>query len=231
MKSIRRAEDRGHANHGWLDSYHTFSFASYHDPAHMGFRALRVINDDTVLGGGGFDTHPHREMEIISYVLSGALKHRDSMGTEAVMKAGDFQRISAGTGVFHSEYNYSPIDPVHFLQIWIVPDRKGAKPDHTEKSFANAPHGVLNLVASKSGRNGSIAINQDADLYLAKLAEGGVVAHPLGAGRHAWVHVAEGEAVVNGERLKAGDALALTDEPEVRIEASKASQVLLFDLN
>ncbi|HYE33130.1 MAG TPA: pirin family protein [Methylomirabilota bacterium] len=231
MKKLRRAEDRGHANHGWLDSYHTFSFANYYNPDQMGFRALRVINDDTVLGGGGFDTHPHRDMEIISYVLSGALKHRDSMGTEAVMKAGDFQRISAGTGVHHSEYNYSPIDPVHFLQIWIVPDRKGAAPNYAEKSFANAPLGALNLVASKSGRDGSIPINQDADLYLAKLAERNVVTHVMRPGRHAWVHLAEGEALVNGEQLKAGDALALSEETELRIEATKPSQALVFDLN
>jgi redox-sensitive bicupin YhaK (pirin superfamily) len=231
MKRIRRAEERGHANHGWLNSYHTFSFANYHDPDHMGFRSLRVINDDLVLGGGGFDTHPHRDMEIISYVLRGALKHRDNMGTEAVMKTGDVQRISAGTGVLHSEHNFSPIDPVHFLQIWIVPDRKGAKPDYAEKSFAKAQRGQLHLVVSKTGRAGSISINQDADLYLAKLDPGDSVAHPLQAGRHAWVHVAEGSATMNGEKLKAGDALALSDEPEIRIEAEKSSQVLIFDLN
>jgi redox-sensitive bicupin YhaK (pirin superfamily) len=231
MKRIRRAEERGHANHGWLNSYHTFSFANYHDPDHMGFRSLRVINDDLVLGGGGFDTHPHRDMEIISYVLRGALKHRDNMGTEAVMKTGDVQRISAGTGVLHSEHNFSPIDPVHFLQIWIVPDRKGAKPDYAEKSFAQAQHGQLHLAVSKTGRDGSISINQDADLYFAKLDPGDSVAHPLQAGRHAWVHVAEGSATVNGEKLKAGDALALSDEPEVRIEADKSAQVLIFDLN
>ena len=231
MKKIRPADERGHANHGWLNSYHTFSFASYHDPEHMGFRSLRVINDDVVLGGGGFDTHPHRDMEIISYVLRGALKHRDSMGTEAVMKAGDVQRISAGTGVLHSEHNFSPIDPVHFLQIWIVPDRKGAKPDYAEKSFAKAPRGQLHLVASKGGRDGSIPINQDADLYLAKLDPGHSVAHSLSAGRHAWIHVAEGTATVNGETLNAGDALALSEEPEIRIEGEKSSQVLIFDLN
>lgn len=231
MKRIRRAEERGHANHGWLDAYHSFSFANYYDPEHMGFRSLRVINDDTVLGGGGFDTHPHRDMEIITYILRGALQHRDSMGTTAVMKPGDVQRISAGTGVFHSEHNYSPVDPVHLLQIWIQPDRKGATPGYTEKSFGNAPRGRLNLVVSKSGRDGSIPINQDADLYLAKLDSGNEVAHALRPGRHAWVHVAEGEAVVNGENLKAGDALALSDEPEVRIKSADSSQVLVFDLN
>lgn len=231
MRTIRKAEDRGHANHGWLNSHHTFSFANYYDPQHMGYRSLRVINDDTVLGGGGFDTHPHRDMEIISYVLSGALKHRDSMGTEAVMKAGDVQRISAGTGVFHSEFNYSPIDPVHFLQIWIMPDRKGAKPDYAEKSFAKTPKGKLTLVVSKSGRDGSIPINQDADLYLAKLDAGNEVLHTLRPGRHGWVHVAEGEASINGDSLKAGDAVALSDESEIRVKAAKAAQILVFDLN
>lgn len=231
MKTIRRAEDRGHANHGWLNSYHTFSFANYYDPHHMGFRSLRVINDDTVLGGGGFDMHPHRDMEIISYVLDGALQHRDSMGTEAVMKAGDVQRISAGTGVLHSEFNYSPIEPVHFLQIWLLPDRKGLKPRYGEKSFAAAPSGQLNLVASKAGRDGSLSINQDTDLYLAKLEPGAEVAHALPQSRHAWVHVAEGEVAVNGEVLRAGDAMALSAEPAVKIAARKPSQVLLFDLN
>lgn len=231
MNNIRRAEDRGHANHGWLNSYHTFSFANYYDPRYMGFRALRVINDDTVLGGGGFDMHPHRDMEIISYVLSGALQHRDSMGTEAVMRAGDVQRISAGTGVLHSEFNYSPIEPVHFLQIWLMPDQKGLKPRYGEKSFANAPYGQLNLVASKSGRDGSLAINQDADLYLAKLQPQTEVAHRLTSGRHAWVHVAEGEVRVNGKELKAGDAMALTAEPTVELASRQPSQVLLFDLN
>lgn len=231
MKKIRRAQDRGHANHGWLDTYHTFSFANYYDPDHMGFRSLRVINDDTVLGGGGFNTHPHRNMEIITYVLSGALQHRDSMGTEAVMKAGDVQRISAGTGIFHSEQNYSPVDPVHLLQIWIEPDSKGAKPNYTEKSYSSAPTGKLNLVVSKTGRDGSIPINQDADLYLAKLDRGTEVKHTLRPGRHAWVHLAEGEAIINGEHLKAGDALALSEEPEVRMKAEKPSQILLFDLN
>lgn len=231
MKRVRRAEERGHANHGWLNSYHTFSFADYHDPAHMGFRSLRVINDDLILGGGGFDMHPHRDMEIITYVLRGALKHRDSMGNEAVTKAGDVQRISAGTGIFHSEHNYSPVDPVHLLQIWIIPDHKRVTPGYAEKSFATIPRGRLQLVVSKTGREDSIPINQNADLYLAKMDPGSVAVHSLRSNRHAWIHVAEGEAIVNGEPLKAGDALALSGESELKIEGTKTSQVLLFDLN
>lgn len=231
MKTIRRGEERGRANHGWLNSYHTFSFANYYDPEQMGFRSLRVINDDMVVGGGGFDAHPHRNMEIITYVLRGALQHRDNIGTQAILKTGDVQRISAGTGVFHSEHNYSPIDPVHFLQIWIVPDRKGAEPNYAEKSFSSAPRNELNLVVSKTGRGGSIPINQDADLYLTKVDPDNEVSHTLQPGRHAWVHIAEGHAIVNGEKLKAGDAIALSDETEVHIKAVKTAQVLVFDLN
>lgn len=231
MIKIRKAQDRGHANHGWLDSYHTFSFANYHDPQHMGFRSLRVINDDTVIGGAGFGTHPHQDMEIITYVLSGALQHRDSMGTEAVMKAGDVQRISAGTGVEHSEFNHSPTDPVHFLQIWIVPARKGAPPGYAEKSFRDVKPGVLKLIASGSGRNGSIPINQDVDLFLAKLAAGDSVRHHLKPLRHAWVQVAEGEVALNGQTLKAGDGAALSQEEAVDLVSAKPAKVLIFDLN
>ena len=184
--TIRRANERGHANHGWLDARHTFSFADYHDPNWMGFRSLRVINDDTIAGGGGFGTHPHRDMEIITYILSGALQHRDSMGHEAVLKAGDVQRISAGTGIAHSEANYSPIEPVHLLQIWIMPERKGVKPAYAERSFGNgsAKQG-LTLVASRDGRDGSTTIHQDADLWLARVSEGASVTHTLKPGRHA----------------------------------------------
>ena len=228
---IRKASERGRANHGWLDTYHTFSFANYFDPQHMGFRSLRVINDDTVLGGGGFDTHPHRDMEIITYVLHGALKHRDSMGHEAVMRAGDVQRISAGTGIQHSEFNASERDPVHLLQIWMLPGRKDLTPGYAEKSFASARAGELVLLTSKDGRDGSIPINQDADLFLAKLNPGDKVAHPLPPGRHAWVQVAEGEVTVNGQLLMAGDGAALSDEPALEITGRAPAQVLLFDLN
>ena len=231
MMKIRKSAERGRANHGWLDTYHTFSFANYFDPQHMGFRSLRVINDDTVLGGGGFDTHPHRDMEIITYVLDGALQHRDSMGHEAVMRAGDVQRISAGTGIQHSEFNASERDPVHLLQIWMLPERKGLTPGYAEKSFASAPTSQLTLLTSKDGRDGSIRINQDADLFLAKLKSGDNVAHALAPGRHAWVQVAEGEVTVNGQTLTAGDGAALSDEPAVEITGRSPAQVLVFDLN
>lgn len=231
MITLRPAGERGHANHGWLDTWHTFSFADYYDPAHMGFRSLRVINDDTVAGGGGFDTHPHRDMEIISYVLSGALQHRDSMGHTATMRAGDVQRISAGTGIFHSEFNASPIEPVHFLQIWILPDRKSAKPGYAEKSFGATPADRLQLIASKAGREGSLPINQDADVFLGRLTAGGHLTHLLKPGRHAWLQVAAGNVVLNGLALAAGDGAAVSDEWELRLAAAGAAQVLLFDLN
>jgi len=228
--TIRRANERGHANHGWLNAYHTFSFANYYDPKHMGFRSLRVINDDTVAGGGGFDTHPHRDMEIITYVLEGALEHKDSMGNGRVIHAGEVQYMAAGTGVSHSEFNHSPVQPVHLLQIWILPDRKGLKPGYAERSMADVPTGRLHLITSKTGRDGSIAINQDADLYLGKLQPGETTSHRLSALRHAWLQVAEGEVTLNGQKLRAGDAAAWSGD-DAKILGEKASQVLLFDLN
>jgi redox-sensitive bicupin YhaK (pirin superfamily) len=228
---IRRANERGHAEHGWLDSYHTFSFADYYDPQWMGFRSLRVINDDLIMPGMGFGTHPHRDMEIITYVLCGALEHKDSMGNGRVVQAGDVQYMAAGTGVQHSEFNPSDAEPTRLLQIWIQPDRKGATPRYAEKSFAQAAPGSLHLVTSKSGRDGSIAINQDADLWLARLNAGQAVQHSLAAGRHAWIHVAEGGVILNGQPLTSGDAAALDLEAEVRLSAVKPSQVLLFDLD
>src|SRR5690349_6051574 len=194
--TIRRANERGHANHGWLDSYHTFSFANYYDPAHMGYRSLRVINDDLVMPGMGFGTHPHRDMEIITYILSGQLQHKDSMGNGRVISAGEVQYMAAGSGVTHSEFNPSRQEPVHLLQIWITPDAKGVQPRYAEKSFAATPPGALHLVTSKSGRDGSIAIHQDADLWLGKLDAGQAVTHSLAPGRHAWLHVAEGEVTL-----------------------------------
>ena len=211
MMKVRRANERGHAEHGWLDSYHTFSFANYYDPQWMGFRNLRVINDDLVMPGMGFGTHPHRDMEIITYVLSGALEHKDSLGNGRVIGAGEVQYMAAGTGVQHSEFNPSPDEAVHLLQIWIQPDAKGVKPRYAEKSLKDAAPGTLNLVTSKSGRNDSIAIHQDADLWLARLDAGNTVKHKLAPGRHAWVHVAEGEVSLNGRKLNCGDAAAVSD--------------------
>jgi len=228
---IRKANERGHAEHGWLDSYHTFSFADYYDPQWMGFRSLRVINDDLVMPGMGFGTHPHRDMEIITYVLTGALEHKDSMGNGSVIQAGEVQYMAAGTGVQHSEFNPASDEAVHLLQIWIQPDRKGVAPRYAEKSFKNAPAGKLHLVTSKAGRDGSIPIHQDADLWLAKLDAGNRVAHQLAPGRQAWVHVAEGEVTLNGKTLQAGDAAALTEPEALELTAAKPAQVLLFDLN
>jgi quercetin 2,3-dioxygenase len=231
MMTLRKANDRGHADYGWLDTWYSFSFADYHDSRHMGFRSLRVINDDTVAGGGGFDMHPHRDMEIITYVLRGALQHRDSMGNTAVMKAGDVQRISAGTGIQHSEFNHSPIEPVHLLQMWIFPDEKGVKPGYAERSFAGAEPGRLHLIASKSGRDGSVSIHQDADVYVAKLDCGSRIEHALKPGRHAWLQVAEGGMTVNGKRLEAGDGLAVSGEPGLVLAARGPAQAVVFDLN
>jgi redox-sensitive bicupin YhaK (pirin superfamily) len=231
MMKVRKANERGHAEHGWLDSYHTFSFANYYDPQWMGFRSLRVINDDLVMPGMGFGKHPHRDMEIITYVLSGALEHKDSMGNGRVIRAGDLQYMAAGTGVQHSEFNPAKDEAVHFLQIWIQPDRQGVKPRYAEKSFSNAPAGKLHLVTNKAGRDGSIAIHQDADLWLAKLEAGNRVSHTLGRGRQVWVHVAEGEVALNGKKLEGGDGAALTEPGELELTAAKPAQVLLFDLN
>ncbi len=231
MITIRKANERGHAEHGWLDSYHSFSFADYYDPQWTGFRSLRVINDDLVMPGMGFGNHPHRDMEIITYVLSGQLQHKDSMGNGRVIKPGDLQYMSAGSGVQHSEFNPSQAEAAHFLQIWITPDAKGVKPRYAEKSLRDAPAGKLNLVTSKTGRDGSIAIHQDADLWLGKLDAGQQVVHPLANNRNAWVHVAEGEVVLNGKTLVGGDAAAISSEAKLELSANKPSQVLLFDLN
>jgi quercetin 2,3-dioxygenase len=231
MMTLRKAEERGHAEHGWLDTYHTFSFAGYYDPEHMGFRSLRVINDDKVAPGAGFGMHPHRDMEIITYVLDGALAHKDSMGNGSTIRPGDVQYMAAGTGVQHSEFNPSEKEGVHLLQIWIVPDHKGAKPRYEEKSLAKVRPGEWNLVTSKTGRDGSIAINQDAELYLAKLNAGDKLAHELRPNRHAWLHVAQGDVTVNGQTLKSGDAVAVSNENRLDVAASANSQVLLFDLN
>ncbi len=230
MITTRKANDRGHAEHGWLDSYHTFSFADYYDPKWMGFRSLRVINDDLVMPRMGFGMHPHRDMEIITYILSGQLAHQDSMGNGRIITPGEFQYMSAGTGVQHSEQNPSGQEAVHLLQIWIQSDAKGVTPRYEEKSMKDAASG-LHLITSKTGRDGSIAIHQDADLYLGKLDAGENLAHTLQPGRHAWLHVAEGEITLNGQTLSGGDAVAVSDERALELRGMKASQVLLFDLN
>jgi quercetin 2,3-dioxygenase len=229
--SIRRASERGRADHGWLLSFHTFSFADYYDPAHMGFRALRVINEDRVQPGQGFGTHSHRDMEIISYVLEGALEHKDSMGTSSIIRPGEVQRMSAGTGVTHSEFNASRSELVHFLQIWILPAAPGGKPGYEQKAFPESERkGKLRLVASPDGRDGSVTIRQDVALYAGSLCTGETLRHELGAGRHAWVHVARGQVEIGGEHLEAGDAVAVSDARGLEMSGSDASEVLLFDL-
>jgi len=232
MITTRKANERGHAEHGWLDTYHSFSFADYYDPKWMGFRSLRVINDDLVMPRMGFGKHPHRDMEIITYILSGSLAHEDSMGNGRTISTGEFQYMAAGTGVQHSEQNPSSNEAVHLLQVWIMPDEKGVKPRYAEKSMKDAPTGALHLIASKTGRDGSMAIHQDADLWLAKLEANQNVSHTLAAGRHAWLHVAEGEVTLNGQKLSGGDAVAVSDESALKLTGgAKPSQVLLFDLN
>ncbi|HTJ45048.1 MAG TPA: pirin family protein [Kofleriaceae bacterium] len=231
MITIRKASERGHADHGWLDSHHTFSFADYQDPEHMGFRNLRVINDDRVSGGQGFGAHPHRDMEIISYVLEGGLAHRDSTGTDGVIRPGDVQRMSAGTGVVHSEFNASRTETVHFLQIWLIPSAKGIKPGYEQKTFTDADkRGQLRLVASREGRDGSLTIHTDASLYAGLFDKGEKSELAIAKGRHAWVHVARGTAKINDRELGEGDGAALTDETTVKIEGLGDSEVLVFDL-
>ncbi|MBE9228444.1 pirin family protein [Phormidium sp. LEGE 05292] len=231
MITIRPAEERGHANHGWLDSYHSFSFASYYDPNFLGFRHLRVINQDRVAPGMGFGTHPHKDMEIISYVVEGALEHKDTLGTSSVIRPGEVQRMSAGTGIAHSEYNHSQTDPVHFLQIWILPNEKGIKPGYEQKMFADEEkRGQLRLVASGDGRNGSVTIHQNVDLYASLLEPGEQVVHTLETERHAWVQVIKGQIMLNDLALKAGDGAAITEQNRVTIEATNSAELLLFDL-
>lgn len=231
MISIRRAGERGHADHGWLDSHHTFSFADYYDPAHMGFRNLRVINDDRVAAGRGFGSHPHRDMEIVSYVLEGALAHKDSTGTGAVIRPGDVQRMSAGTGVVHSELNASSTQGVHFLQIWLLPGQRGLSPSYEQKTFTDeAKRGRLRLVVSPDGRDGSVSIHTDAAIFAGTFDAGESASLELGPGRHAWVQVARGGVRVNGHELVEGDGAAISDERSVRVEGTGGGEVLVFDL-
>lgn len=231
MIQIRKSCERGHANHGWLDTYHTFSFADYYDPAHMGFGPLRVINEDRVEPGRGFGTHGHRDMEIITVVLEGGLQHRDSLGNGSVIRPGDVQRMSAGTGVLHSEFNASETDPVHFLQIWIEPSVRGVSPGYEQKHFAAADRrGRLRLLASPDGQDDAVTIHQDARVYVTDLAAEDRVGLTLDASRRAYVHVARGAVVLNGQPLEAGDGARLVDETTVNLSGLGESQVLLFDL-
>ena len=231
MIDIRKSETRGHANHGWLDSRFTFSFADYFDPEHVQFRTLRVMNDDRIAGGGGFPTHPHRDMEIVTYVLEGALEHRDSMGNGSVIKPGDVQYMSAGTGVAHSEFNASKTAPVHMYQIWMLPEKKGQKPTYDQKSFSETEkRGKLRLVASPDGHDGSVKIRQDNELYAAVLGAGQTVKHELKPERHAYVQVARGSMKLNGAKLDEGDGATISAEKAIELTGVKDAEVLLFDL-
>ena len=232
MNTIRSAAERGQSRLGWLDSRHTFSFGNYHDPAHMGFGALRVINEDRVQPGMGFGAHSHRDMEILSWVLDGALEHKDSMGTHGVIRPGELQRMSAGTGVTHSEFNASASEPVHFLQIWLLPEREGLAPSYEQRAFAPADlANHLHLIASRDGRDESIEVHQDVNLYASRMSSGATVSFRPDAGRWLWLHVAKGNVQVEGRELQAGDAASWTGAPKVLdIRAVAPSEVLLFDL-
>jgi hypothetical protein len=231
MMQIRRAADRGHTRIGWLDSRHSFSFGGYYDPENTGFRSLRVLNDDRVAPGAGFGTHGHRDMEILSYVLEGALEHKDSSGGGGVIRPGEIQFMRAGSGVSHSEYNHSGTEPVHFLQIWILPSEGGLSPAYDQRAFDTAQAETsFALLASRDGREGSIRLHQDAELEVARLAAGASRERRLEPGRHAWVQVARGGATLNGARLEEGDGAALWAEPSLRLEAEQPAEVLIFDL-
>ncbi|MEM9217248.1 MAG: pirin family protein [Cyanobacteria bacterium P01_F01_bin.150] len=232
MLTIRKAGDRGVADFGWLNSHHTFSFGQYFDPEHMGFGTLRVINDDRVQGGGGFATHSHRDMEIISYVLDGALEHKDNIGNGSVIKPGDVQRMSAGTGIAHSEYNHSTTDAVHFLQIWVVPEQRGLAPGYEQKHFDPTEHqGKLRLVGSRDGRDGSVTIHQDVDLYVAHLPSGDTIDYETGRDRQAWIHIAKGSVTLNDQVLTTGDGAAVSGSDRLTIQsAADDTELLLFDL-
>jgi quercetin 2,3-dioxygenase len=231
MIHVRKAAERRHFDHGWLDTYHTFSFGDYHDPAHMGFRSLRVINDDRVQPGQGFGMHGHQDMEIVTYVLEGALAHKDSMGNGSIIKPGELQRMSAGTGIRHSEFNASDSELVHLYQIWLLPNRRGVTPTYDQRFFSEEErHGRFRLVASPDGADGSLSIHQDARLNLASLVPGQQVAHDMDSGRAAWLQILRGTVVSLGANLSAGDGIAITDENAVTVKASSPSEVLLFDL-
>lgn len=230
MIQVRKARQRGRAHYDWLDTQYSFSFADYFDPAHMGFRALRVMNEDRIDAGRGFPTHPHRDMEILTYVLSGSLEHRDSLGNGSVIRAGDLQRMTAGTGIQHSEYNPSRTDPVHLYQIWLLPRERGLKPGYEELPAAERPQAGWQLVAAGDGRNGALTIHQDADVHLGRLAAGETHVHALAPGRHAWLQVVRGQVRSHGSVLDAGDGLAVSDDNGVDVAALSDAEVLLFDL-
>ncbi|HVO57893.1 MAG TPA: pirin family protein [Dongiaceae bacterium] len=231
MITVRPSKDRGHADHGWLDTRFTFSFADYYDPKHVHFRTLRVMNDDRIAGGGGFPTHPHRDMEIVTYVLEGALAHKDSMGNGSVIKAGDVQYMSAGTGVAHSEFNASKSEAAHLYQIWMFPDKAGYEPAYDQKTFSDADkRGQLRLLVSPDGRDGSIKIRQDNELYAAILGEGQTVKHRLNPERHAYVQVARGSVTLNGQTLGEGDGAQISQEQALELTGVKEAEVLVFDL-
>ncbi len=229
---VRRAAERGHARYDWLDTWHTFSFDTYYDPAHMSFRSLRVINEDRVQPGKGFGMHGHRDMEIITYVLEGALEHRDSLGTGSVLRPGEFQRMSAGTGIRHSEFNPSPTEPVHLYQIWLLPEQKGLAPSYEQKAFPEAERrGRLRLVASPDAQDGSLLIHQDARVYLSTLDADQEIEHELKPGRHAWLQVLRGSVALNGQLLETSDGAAITGERAVSVRATAPSEIMLFDLS
>lgn len=231
MIAIRKASERGHADHGWLNTYHTFSFSSYHDPAHMGFRSLRVMNEDRVAAGKGFGTHPHNNMEIVSYVLEGALQHKDSLGNGEVLRPGEFQRITAGTGIAHSEFNPSKDQPTHFYQIWLLPQRNGLTPSYEQKRFDDSElHNTLRLVASPAGEKGSLTIHQDARIYLSKLDGETPLEFEIAPGRHAWLQVLRGAVTLNGLAMQTSDGAAVSNESKLTISAASNAEVMLFDL-
>ena len=231
MIKVRPSLERGHANHGWLESYHTFSFAGYQDLEHMGFRSLRVINEDWVKPKEGFGMHPHKDMEIITYVLEGALEHKDSMGNGSVIRHGEIQVMSAGTGVTHSEFNHSKDETVHLMQIWILPEKRGIKPRYDQQKIdVDKKRGTLNLIVGHDGRDNSVKIHQDVDLYAAMLTKGDQITYELNEERYAWIQVAHGHIVLNSQHLKAGDGAAIGDENKLAIKAQESSEILLFDL-
>lgn len=232
MIRVRKAEERGHADHGWLDTYHTFSFAGYQDPEHVHFRTLRVMNEDVVQPGQGFGTHPHRDMEIVTYVLEGALEHKDSMGNGEVLRAGEFQRMSAGTGITHSEFNPSATEPVHLYQIWLFPESKGIEPSYEQKQFpVSEQQNQLRLVASPEAEAGSLRIHQDARVYLSQIEAEQTVLYELAEGRHAWLQVLRGSVLLNDVALDVSDGAAVSDTRNLKIQATADAEIMLFDLN